>query len=933
MSPNSEWIFAGLMFENSCEIGVFSKLTNAYCLVAIGGSENFYSTFESELADVIPVVKTSIGGTRIIGRLCIGNKNGLLVPHTTTDQELQHLRNSLPDAVVVQRIDERLSALGNCIACNDHVALTHTDLDRETEEMIADVLGVEVFRQTIAGNILVGSYCAFSNRGGLVHPHTSIEDLDELSTLLQVPLVAGTVNRGSEVIGAGIIVNDWTAFCGSDTTATELSVIESVFKLREAQPSAIVDEMRKSLIDTYFRVGEDNTLKSLDMAKDEDFKLLKIQTCTLRVNLHCDGCKHKVKKILQRIEGVYQVSIDAEQQKVTVSGSVDCATLIKKLLKAGKHAEIWSNKNQSQTQQNQKAFCGKDDKKNKAQKENVVKGLESVKKPQDDVFEDDEDLRFLRGKTSQLASLRQKQQEAPAAANGANGQKNAKNKSQTQSQPNNANGKKGQNVEGQKGNFDSLNEGKRASELASIMNSLGVGNGSGIGANGGGNGNLGGYETGQNGQNMMMSMNGLPQQDYNSAAAAMMMNMQNRQAMYQRSPVMAPNTGYYYYNSQSCPYLTASRITMVTTTMVTMVLEQWKREYSSVVIVPTGVGASIGGYAGDALPVVRTLASVADCVISHPNVLNAAMLYWPMPNVLYVEGYALDRFAEGLWALQPVHQNKVGLVLDAGIEEELRIRHLQVADATRASLGLPVHEYIVTDAPLEVEKWVDPKSGQATGRIKHPGSLLRAVQTLRDRSMVNAVAVVARFPDDDIDDVDEYRQGKGIDLLAGVEAIISHLVVKNFRIPCAHAPALLPPPLTQSLCPKSAAEELGYTFLPCVLAGLANAPQYLKSESRTNGCIVASDVDSVILPADACGGDGPLIICVQENETVLNDTPEKLGIDVIKVSNYWEAIGVVAAHKAGVDPNSLRRDKIKNITTNPLIRSNSFVASSTRTFA
>lgn len=32
----------------------------------------FCSVFESELADVIPVVKTSIGGTRIIGRLCIG---------------------------------------------------------------------------------------------------------------------------------------------------------------------------------------------------------------------------------------------------------------------------------------------------------------------------------------------------------------------------------------------------------------------------------------------------------------------------------------------------------------------------------------------------------------------------------------------------------------------------------------------------------------------------------------------------------------------------------------------------------------------------------------------------------------------------------------------------------------------------------------------
>jgi translation initiation factor 6 len=45
-------------------------------------------------------------------------------------EELQHLRNSLPDQVVVQRIEEKLSALGNCIACNDHVALAHTDLDK-----------------------------------------------------------------------------------------------------------------------------------------------------------------------------------------------------------------------------------------------------------------------------------------------------------------------------------------------------------------------------------------------------------------------------------------------------------------------------------------------------------------------------------------------------------------------------------------------------------------------------------------------------------------------------------------------------------------------------------------------------------------------------------------------------------------------------------
>ncbi len=105
-------------FENSSEIGVFARLTNAYCLVAIGGSANFYSTFEAELADVIPVVHCSIAGTRLVGRLTVGNRHGLLVPSTTTDQELQHLRNSLPEAVAIQRVEERLSALGNVIACN-----------------------------------------------------------------------------------------------------------------------------------------------------------------------------------------------------------------------------------------------------------------------------------------------------------------------------------------------------------------------------------------------------------------------------------------------------------------------------------------------------------------------------------------------------------------------------------------------------------------------------------------------------------------------------------------------------------------------------------------------------------------------------------------------------------------------------------------------
>ncbi|MEB3228419.1 MAG: DUF3326 domain-containing protein [Synechocystis sp.] len=331
--------------------------------------------------------------------------------------------------------------------------------------------------------------------------------------------------------------------------------------------------------------------------------------------------------------------------------------------------------------------------------------------------------------------------------------------------------------------------------------------------------------------------------------------------------------------------------------------------YDVVLIVPTGVGAAIGGYAGDALPIARSISQVCDRLITHPNVLNGAQLYYPIANALYVEGYALDRFAKGDWGLTPVTQNAIGLILDQGIEPDLRTRHLQVADGARATLGLTLTDYVITDEPLGVELRL-AASGSSWGTIANPGSLLRAADKLRSQTNAQAIAVVARFPDDVGPELlHNYRHGAGVDPLSGAEAVISHLIVRQFQIPCAHAPALSPLPLDAGISPRSAAEELGYTFLPCVLMGLSRAPQYQTFSPQAPATLWGKDIDAVIVPASACGGSAVMslshtqtrIIAVENNTTQLNVPPESLGISVLKVNSYLEAIGVLCADRAGIN--------------------------------
>uniref|UniRef100_A0A7S1ETB1 DUF3326 domain-containing protein n=1 Tax=Timspurckia oligopyrenoides TaxID=708627 RepID=A0A7S1ETB1_9RHOD len=347
-------------------------------------------------------------------------------------------------------------------------------------------------------------------------------------------------------------------------------------------------------------------------------------------------------------------------------------------------------------------------------------------------------------------------------------------------------------------------------------------------------------------------------------------------------------------------------------------------DYTAVMIVPTGIGAAIGGFAGDAMPAARLMSKVVDTLITHPNVLNGAQMYWPMENVLYVEGFALDAFASGTMGLIPCRKksNSIGVVFDAGMSQNLRIRHLQAIDAARATLGIQIKAVATTPRPLDVHLETSASSESASwGTISDVDALLAACRQLIDEHKCNAIAVVGAFneEEEDEDDLQKYREGEGVDRIGGAEAVISHLVTRELAIPCAHAPALPPLDADEAVSPKAAAEELGYTFLPCVLVGLSRAPQLVRITEQHNPgygeMIVSSDVDAVVIGSGMMGGagllslaenDDVLVISVEENTSVMHVTAHDVNIkNVVHVKNYLEAAGVIAAHKAGIALNSI----------------------------
>ena len=323
----------------------------------------------------------------------------------------------------------------------------------------------------------------------------------------------------------------------------------------------------------------------------------------------------------------------------------------------------------------------------------------------------------------------------------------------------------------------------------------------------------------------------------------------------------------------------------------------YKGEKLGAFIVPTGVGASIGGYAGDASVYARKFANKHKIIVN-PNVVNAGCFSGITENMLYVEGYSLDSFFKGQINLLPSENNKIGIVYDKAIPQDVLNIHINTQNAVSTVYGVEICAYDITKQDVGVEFYLTD-DGISVGSVKNIAAVEDAVQKLIDKGC-EAIAIVCLFDEPESENED-YCNGLGVDPVGGVEAIISHDISAKFKIPCAHSPAFVDYQIYPQLVnPKSASEYITPTFLPCILLGLSQAPKITRNSE--NG-INISNLDYLVMPYNSLGAvpvyeclkRGIKIYAVKENSTALDVTKSKLfsDSDIVEVETYEKVLDLI----------------------------------------
>jgi len=202
-------------------LGVSLAATDQVALAPPNLNEKMLKLVEECLQ--VPVIKTPISGSSLAGALSVGNSKGFVVSRYAFDSEIEKIKEF---GMEVERIPDRLTAVGNIILANDHGALVNPLLSDKAVKVLSETLDVPVKKGTIANFKIAGSVAVATNKGVLTHPSTTTKELKFLEETMNVPADVGTVNHGTRLVGAGTVANSQGVLVGQNTTGPEMARIE-----------------------------------------------------------------------------------------------------------------------------------------------------------------------------------------------------------------------------------------------------------------------------------------------------------------------------------------------------------------------------------------------------------------------------------------------------------------------------------------------------------------------------------------------------------------------------------------------------------------------------------------------------------------------------------------------------------------------------------
>ena len=248
--------------------------------------------------------------------------------------------------------------------------------------------------------------------------------------------------------------------------------------------------------------------------------------------------------------------------------------------------------------------------------------------------------------------------------------------------------------------------------------------------------------------------------------------------------------------------------------------------FNAVLVIPTGIGAEIGGHAGDATPVAKLLGESCDRLIVHPNVVNASDINEMPSNALYVEGSVLSRLLMGTVGLKSVRANRVLVLVDKHMDPYFVEAAINTVSASRATYGLHCTEVKCLSDPIRMSADYST-SGRAVGRVENLEGCLEHLDEDRQRYEAIALSSVIRVPQSY--HLEYFRAGgKMVNPWGGVEAMLTHTISSVFNVPSAHAPMFESKKVENLrvgiVDPRMAAEAVSVSFLAVCPEGIAQEP-------------------------------------------------------------------------------------------------------------